>query len=640
MCGITGLVMRDRGAPVDARVLERMTEIVRHRGPDDGGVQTWGNVGFGHRRLAIVDLESGHQPMSTADGSLWVTFNGELYNYVELRGELIQRGCRLRTYSDTEVLLHLYACYGLKMFEHMNGMFAFALYDRAQRRIVLARDRLGEKPLYYYRDARRFAFASEIKSLTAVPDFCVTPDTAAIHEYLTFQYCLGDRTFFDGVRKLPPASYVVLDDAGDVLEQATYWSVDFREDHSRGEDYWVDELRFLLEDSVKTRLRSDVPVGAYVSGGVDSGVVASLAAKLFGHGVPMFTGYFAEPGFSELPHAEALARATNSPHHAVCPSASDFAGHFRRLIYHLDEPTAGPGAFPQLMVATLASQHVKVVLGGQGGDEIFGGYARYLLMYLEESLKGSIFQSQDPSRHIVTLDRVLPNLALLQQYVPLLKDFWSQGLFEPVERRYYSLVTRMTDLAACFSADFLAERDDGAIYDGFERQFNDILRRVPDGRSALFNRMTAYDLRTMLQSLLHVEDRMSMAASLESRLPLLDHRIIDLMFRVPPVFKYRDGKAKAILLKTAQSLLPQSILDRRDKMGFPVPFVDWARGPLRGFVSDILLSKAARERGIYRTDGVARLIESGRPYGRELWGLLCLETWFETFADGRSPARA
>jgi asparagine synthase (glutamine-hydrolysing) len=640
MCGITGLVMRDRAARVDLPVLERMTEIVRHRGPDDGGVQTWGNVGFGHRRLAIVDLESGQQPMSTADGSLWVTFNGELYNYVELRGELTQRGCRLRTYSDTEVLLHLYACYGLKMFEHMNGMFAFALYDRPQRRIVLARDRLGEKPLYYYRDAGRLAFASEIKALTAVPGFRVTPDTAAIHEYLTFQYCLGDRTFFEGVRKLPPASYAVLDDAGDVLEQATYWSVDFREDHSRGEDYWVDELRFLLEDSVKTRLRSDVPVGAYVSGGVDSGVVASLAAKLFGHGVPMFTGYFAEPGFSELPHAEALARATNSPHRAVCPSPSDFAEQFQRLIYHLDEPTAGPGAFPQLMVAALASQHVKVVLGGQGGDEIFGGYARYLLMYLEESLKGSIFQSQDPSRHIVTLDRVLPNLAMLQQYVPLLKDFWSHGLFEPVERRYYSLVTRMTDLAACFSPDFLAERDDGAIYDGFERQFNDILRRVPDGRSALFNRMTAYDLRTMLQSLLHVEDRMSMAASLESRLPLLDHRIIDLMFRVPPVFKYRDGKAKAILLKTAQSLLPQSILDRRDKMGFPVPFVEWARGPLRGFVSDVLLSKAARERGIYRTDGIAELVESGRPYGRELWGLLCLEMWFQTFADGRSPARA
>ena len=638
MCGITGLVMRDRAAPASVPVLTRMTEILRHRGPDDGGVQTWGNVGFGHRRLAIVDLDGGRQPMSTADGALWVTFNGELYNYLELRGELIQRGCRLRTYSDTEVLLHLYACYGLKMFEHMNGMFAFALYDRAQRRIVLARDRFGEKPLYYWGDASRLAFASEIKAFAAVPGFRAEPDITAIHEYLTFQYCLDDRTFLRGVRKLLPATYVVLDDTGEVLEGATYWSVGFGEDHSRSEEYWTEELRFLLEDSVKTRLRSDVPIGAYVSGGVDSGIVASLAAKLLGRGIPMFTGYFSEPGYSELPHAEMLTRATSSPHHAICPTAADFAAQFARLIYHMDEPTAGPGAFPQLMVAALAAQHVKVVLGGQGGDETFGGYARYLILYLEESLKGSIFQSQDPARHIVTLDRVLPNLAVLQQYLPLLKDFWARGLFEPVEQRYYTLVTRMADRGACLSPDFLTARDDAAIYAAFERQFNDILRHVPDGRAALFNRMTAYDLRTMLQSLLHVEDRMSMAASLESRLPLLDHRITDLMFRVPPFFKYRDGKAKAILLKTATSLLPASILERRDKMGFPVPFVEWARGPLREFVTDILLSKAARERGIYRPDGIGGLIDGARPYGRELWGLLCLETWFRTFVDAPGPS--
>jgi asparagine synthase (glutamine-hydrolysing) len=639
MCGIAGIVLKDRAGVVDEPTLSRMTDVLRHRGPDDRGVNVWGNVGFGHRRLSIVDLEGGHQPMSAADGTLWVTFNGELYNYVELRADLIQRGYRLRTYSDTEVLLHLYDCHGLRMFEHMNGMFAFALWDTHTRRLLLARDRFGEKPLYYYRDGERLLFASEIKAILAAPGVRAEADPAAVQEYLTFQYCLGDSTLFRGIKRLPPATYLLLDDTGAEIESREYWSLGFEEDHSRTEDYWVDELRFLLEDAVKVRLRSDVPVGTYVSGGVDSGIVSSLAAKLMGHGLPAFTGYFAEGDeFNELRYAEMVAKQNGSPHHVVCPSSADFADNIRRVIYHMDEPAAGPGAFPQLMVSALAQRQVKVVLGGQGGDEIFGGYARYLLLYLEESLKGSIFGSQDPSRHIVTLGRVLPNLAMLQQYVPLLKEFWSRGLFEPIERRYFSLVTRIPALAQYFTPAFLAARDDAAIYAAFERQFNDVLHRVTSGGSALFNRMTAYDVRTLLQSLLHVEDRMSMAVSLESRLPLLDYRIAELMFRMPPLLKYRDGKSKSVLLTAARSLLPEAVLNRKDKMGFPVPFVEWVRGPLKGLVTDILLGTAARTRGIYHADGLTRLIGGERAFGRELWGLLCLELWFQTFID--RPAEA
>jgi asparagine synthase (glutamine-hydrolysing) len=639
MCGITGIVLKDRGAVVDEEVLGGMTDALRHRGPDGRGLVAFGNVGLGHRRLSIVDLEGGHQPMRNPEGTLWVTFNGELYNYVELRAELIERGCRLRTYSDTEVLLHLYASYGLKMFERMNGMFAFALYDVARRRLLLARDRFGEKPLYWWSDRHRVLFASEIKALlqAGVP---AEADATALQEYLTFQHCLGDRTLFRGVRRLPPATYVLLDDVGEILEEGEYWSLGFEEDHTRDDEYWVDELRFLLEDAVKTRLRSDVPVGTYLSGGVDSSVVACLAAKLMGRGLPAFTGWFAEgEAFSELHHAEAVARHNASAHYAVCPTAQDFAGRLQDVIYHLDEPAAGPGAFPQLMVSGLAARHVKVVLGGQGGDEIFGGYARYLLLYVEECLKGSIFETQDSARHIVTLGNVLPNLSMLQQYVPLLKQFWSRGLFEPVERRYYSLVTRVPDLDRLFTDEFLADRDETAIYGAFERQFNDVVRRVSTGGSALFNRMTAYDVRTSLQALLHVEDRMSMAASVESRLPLLDHRIAELMFRMPPRLKYRDGKSKAVLLAAVKTLLPPAVLNRRDKMGFPVPFVEWARGPLRGFVTDVLLGAGAQARGIYKPDGVRRLLEDERPFGRELWGLLCLELWFQMFIDG-TPAPA
>ncbi len=634
MCGICGIIMRDKNKPANLKTLDRMTDILSHRGPDDRGIKNWGNVGFGHRRLFIIDQEGGHQPMSDAAGDYWITYNGELYNYLELRSELIQHGYKLRTHSDTEVVIYLYMHYGLEMFSRMNGMFAFALYDILNRRIILARDRFGEKPLYYYQDNQQLIFASEIKSLFQSSSLKPEADISAVHEYLTFQYCLDDRTLFKNVRKLRPASYMVLNEVGEVVDESQYWSLGFEEDHIRSEDQYIDELSFLLEDAVKIRLRSDVPVGHYLSGGLDSSLVASLSAKLVNRGLPAFTGYFSEDErFSELKYAKLVVEQNHSPHHLVCPTATDFENSIRKIIYYMDEPAAGPGAFPQLMVSELASQHVKVVLGGQGGDEIFGGYARYLMLYLEECIKGAIFETQDTSRHLVTLGEVLPNVSILQQYVPMLKLFWSDGLFEPIERRYFKLVARIPHLEKYYTPDFLASRDEKLIYGQFERQFNAILQRVSGGASSMFNRMTSYDVGTMLQSLLHVEDRMSMAASLESRLPFLDHRIAELMFRMPPVFKYRNGKSKAALVAAGKNFLPNEIILRKDKMGFPVPFTEWSRGPLKDFISSILLGEAARGRGIYRIDGLADLLEHEQPFGRELWGLLCLEIWFQSFGD-------
>ena len=634
MCGICGIVLKDRDRTINPTILNPMTDVLQHRGPDDRGTQIWNNVAFGHRRLSIVDLDGGHQPMGSADGSVWITYNGEIYNYIELRSELIQRGYKFRTYSDTEVLLYLYACYGLGMFQRLNGMFAFALYDMPKRQILLGRDRMGEKPLYYYQDRQQFLFASEIKSILKVPGVQAEADPTAIHEYLTFQYCLDDRTLFKNIRKLKPANYLLLNHTGKILDCGEYWSLGFEEDHSRDEEYYINELRFILEDAVKIRLRSDVPVGTYLSGGLDSSIVSSMAAKLLGQGLPAFTGYFAEgEQFSEVSYAQTVAQQNGSEHHLICPTADDFAAKLSQIIYHMDEPAAGPGVFPQLMVSALASQQVKVVLGGQGGDEIFGGYARYLIMYLEASIKGSIFESQDPQQHIVTLGNVLPNLSVLQQYVPMLKQFWSRGLFDPVEQRYYSLVSRIPSLEQYFTAEFLAARDETAIYAAFEHQFNDILSRISTGESALLNRMTSYDLRTLLQSLLHVEDRMGMAVSLESRLPFLDHRIIELMFRMPPLFKYREGKPKAALLAATKTFLPEQVINRKDKMGFPVPFIEWVQGSLQSFVADILLGETARQRGIYQQAGIEQLLQGEKRFGRSLWGLLCLELWFKTFID-------
>jgi asparagine synthase (glutamine-hydrolysing) len=638
MCGIAGVVLRDRGAPVDRGALDRMTDVLEHRGPDDRGVEIYRNVGLGNRRLAIIDQPGGHQPMQSSGGQIWITFNGELYNYVELRRELQSAGYSLRSHSDTEVIMGLYEVYGVDgMFERMNGMFAFALHDRREGRLLLARDRFGEKPLYYYRDDQRFAFASEIKAILQLPGVTAEPDAEALHEYLTFQYCLDDATLFRNVRRLRPASYMLLDEAGDVIDEQEYWHLGFEEVHDRSEQSFSEELRATLEDSVRIRLRSDVPVGTYLSGGIDSGIVSSLSAKSVGRGLPAFTGYFAEEGYSELQYATDVAMQNGSELFTICPSPDDFAKTIQRIVYYMDEPAAGPGAFPQFMVSQLARQHVTVVLGGQGGDEIFGGYARYLMMYVEESLKGAIQESQDPQRHLVTLQSALPNLSILQGYVPLLQRFWSSGLFGPMEERYFSLMNRSPHLEAHFTRDFLSSRRDVEMYESFERQFNDILTKVPSGASSLFNRMTSYDVKTLLQSLLHVEDRMSMASSLESRLPLLDHRIAELMFQMPPRFKYTDGKSKAALLAAVGDTLPASVRERKDKMGFPVPFVEWARGELRDFIGDILLGETASRRGLYRKEGLEQLLRGESLYGRELWGLLSLELWFQTFIDGEMP---
>ena len=628
MCGIAGIVLKDRRARVDLAQLERMTDVLTHRGPDARGVEIHGNVGLGNRRLSIIDLEGGHQPLSTADGELWITYNGELYNYVELREELLEQGYPLRTHSDTEVLLALYARDGLGMFERANGMFAFAIHDRRQGRLLLARDRFGEKPLYVHEDGERLLFASEIKAFVEA-GVVARPDERALHEYLTFQYCLGERTLFAGVRKLRPASYLLLDDAGRELERAEYWGLEFEEDRETPEEAFLEELTGLLEDSVRIRLRSDVPVGNYLSGGLDSSVVAALTARELGHGLPAFTGWFADGrAFDEREHATAVSQHVGAEHHLVECTADDFARSLHDIVWHLDEPAAGPGVFPQLVVSRAARERVTVVLGGQGGDELFGGYARSLMLYLEESIKGSIFETQDPARHIVTLDRVLPHLALLQQYVPALQRFWSENLFGPIEERYFALVARAPHLPELLAPDFLAGRDERGLYETFAREFEALPPTKP-----MFNRMTAYDARTMLQSLLHVEDRMSMAVSLESRLPLLDHRIAEVLFRMPAASKYRDGRSKAALRAAAAELVPESVRERKDKMGFPVPFVEWARGPLRELVSGTLLGEQARARGLFRPEGVRRLIDSEGPYGRELWGLLCLETWFQTYVD-------
>jgi asparagine synthase (glutamine-hydrolysing) len=620
MCGLVGILTRN-GARPDTAVLAAMAATLRHRGPDGEGEFLDDRVGFRHQRLAIIDLATGQQPMES-DG-LIIVFNGEIYNYVELREELRRKGHAFRTASDTEVILRAYAEWGPECVRQLNGMFAFLLYDRRAGTVLAARDHFGIKPLYVARIADGLCFASEIKALLRHPQVPRQPNREALNDYLTFQYVLGDATLFQGIRKLLPGHYQVIDLGSLEARTVKFWEPTFRLDPYHTEEFFIEELRRLLNDTVRLQMRSDVPVGAYLSGGLDSSLVTVLASPHVGSRLKTFSGAFREgPEFNELEYAQEVVRYIGADAHEVFPTEAEFCDLLPTLVYHMDEPVAGPGLFPQYIVSRLAQQHVKVVLGGQGGDEIFGGYARYLVAYVEQALKGAIFENTEEREHIVSLKSIVPNLPALKQYVPMLRQFWSDDLFEPMDRRYFRLIDRSGGALELLSPDFRAGYDSEAIFARFQAIFNH-----PDTLS-YYNKMTHFDMVTGLPALLQVEDRVSMAVSLESRVPLLDYRIADLVASMPPAMKFRGGEMKYILKRAVRNQLPAKVLHRKDKMGFPVPLHLWARGRARTFFQDVLLSPTCRARGIFDTVQVERLLDHEAAFSRRLWGLVNLELWF------------
>jgi asparagine synthase (glutamine-hydrolysing) len=379
-----------------------------------------------------------------------------------------------------------------------------------------------------------------------------------------------------------------------------------------------------------------VPVGAYLSGGLDSSTVACLAASCLGTKLNTFTGGFREDSrYDETRYARIVARHVRSEPHEIFPTQRNFIETMPQLIYHMDEPASGPGLFPQYFVSRLASRHVKVVLGGQGGDEIFGGYTRYLVAYLERCLKGGIEGTQGRDKYVVTLDSILPNLRQLKGYEPLLKTFWAKGLFESEERRYFRLIDRGEEIRPLIDPSFLPDLDNYDPFESYRRIF-----RSSKARSYI-TWMTDFDLKTLLPALLQVEDRASMAASLESRVPLLDHRIVELVASMPAMIKYRGGRSKHIFRQAIRHLVPSAIHGRTDKMGFPVPLSEWLRrGPVRDFVLETLQGRRAQAHGLIKTKRVAALLEDEKPFGRGIWGLLCIELWLQAFFDGKAASRS
>ncbi len=630
MCAITGILTHGKNLEEREKTIETMMSRLAHRGPDgEGRVHVPHQAFLGHRRLAIIDCEHGAQPMLSSDGRYTLVYNGEIYNYLEIRQSLIQKGFHFRTFSDTEVLLQLLVSEGAEAVHRLNGMFAFLFHDRKTNEWIAARDHFGIKPFYYAIVADEFVFASEIKALFAHPGIKASRDDHSLQQYLTFQFCLDDRTLFQGVRKIRPG-HILLGRGGSIVADRCYWDTDYQIDEYHTEEYFTDRLRDLLVDSVRLQLRSDVPLGGYLSGGLDSSLVSAIASDHLQESLPMFHGRFAEgPEYDESTYAKELVDFSNGRYLEVVPSASDFVRDLPDIIYALDEPIAGPGSFPQLAVSRLAREHVTVVLGGQGGDEIFAGYARYLVGYLEQALKGAILGTQEEGKHLVSLESIVPHLPLLKEYRPLLSQFWSRGLFDPMDARYFRLIDRSEGLDALLTAEMAGSMDQQRLLADFRSIFNH-----PDTKSYV-NKMTHFDQKTLLPALLQIEDRVSMTVSLESRVPLLDYRIVDLVTTMPPPLKFQGGRTKHILKKAIRTLLPPSIMNRKDKMGFPVPLREWMKkGVVRDFVGDILLSTDSKNRGVYRPEALEGMLSQQGVGGRRLWGALSLELWHRQFIDG------
>lgn len=625
MCGIAGFIALDN-RPVEAGVrrLEVMNYLQRHRGPDGNG--TWlhpqGHVGFSHRRLSVIDLSDGAaQPMTDSHGN-WLVFNGEIYNYLELRRELGVEN--FRTTSDTEVILHAWRRWGEDCVNHFRGMFAFALWDEASSTLYCARDRFGIKPFYHCTVGTTFYFASEAKALLPFVDSIQT-DLEGFKDYLAFQFCLAGKTLFKGIQELLPAHSVSVTIG--TVRTRRYWEVYYNLDFYHTPKYFEERVRELLAESVRYHLRSDIPLGAYVSGGLDSSTIASVASKEVSTPFIGFTGKFSlGPEYDESSYAQALGQACGFPIHETEITAADFVQNIQKVIYHLDYPVAGPGSFPQYMVSALAATQRKVVLGGQGGDEIFGGYARYLIAYFEQCIKAAVNGTTRTGNFIVTYESIIPNLVSLKQYGPLLQEFWREGLFDEMDKRYFRLINRAPHLGNEVRWEHLG---DYSPYETFRRLFSS--NNVD--KKSYFDLMTHFDFKTLLPALLQVEDRVSMAHGLESRVPLLDHPLVEFAATIPADSKFRDGEMKHIFKRAIKPFLPEVIYNRTDKMGFPTPLNQWIKNDAHDFAQDTLTSRSALDRELIDNKLVMNKITEESKFGRNIWGLLSLELWHQAFHD-------
>ena len=598
MCGIAGLTNLD-GAPATSVVVSAMCELIAHRGPDDHGLWSSGQTVLGHRRLSIIDLSPrGRNPMTNEDQSVWLVYNGELYNYKELRPDLVQKGHRFRSETDTEVIIHLYEEVGPQFVERLNGMFALAVWDVNRRRLVLARDRFGVKPLYYTLVGNTLAFASEIKAFLALPGFSVQADPYALAEHFTFQNTFGDRTLFKGVNLLPAGHYLVAENGS--IETTQYWDLRFNVDEKIGLDDWAEQLRSDFEKAVRRQLMSDVPLGSFLSGGMDTGAISAVATRAIPN-IHTFTCGFKLPEnasdlekyFDERQESHELARVLATTHHELELGPESMIPVLPRVVWHLDEPRVGI-SYQVYYTAEMIRRYVTVVLSGVGGDELFAGYPwRYAAI---DGIETEDFEE-----------------SYYRQWIRFLTDDEKRQFFSP------SLKQALGDFNT---------RDSFRIALGGASRGDDALH------SALY-----FDFKTFLNGLLIVEDKLSMAHSVESRVPFLDNDLIDTVSRIPSSFKFDGKKTKIVLKQAMKGLLPDEVLERR-KQGFTPPDQSWYKGQTLDYIRGLILGPRALERAYFEPAYLEKILDdhlNDRRNNRFLiWSLMCFEWWNRLFID-REP---
>jgi asparagine synthase (glutamine-hydrolysing) len=613
MCGICGIYNFGTYAPVDRAALKRAADAMVHRGPDDEGFYLSDELGLGNRRLSIIDLPGGHQPIANEDETLWVILNGEIYNYRELRPELEARGHRFRTLSDTETIVHLYEDYGLGCLESLRGMFAFALWDSRQRRLLMARDRLGVKPLFYRLEPGRLAFASELRALRELVGHPLEIEPQSVYDFFGFRYIPAPHTFYRGVEKLLPGHYMIVDARGARIEP--YWDVPPEEETSRTAEDFAEEVIERLRESIRLRLIADVPLGVFLSGGTDSSAVVAFMAALGARPLRTFSVGFEEPEYSELPFARRVAQRFSTEHHELVVRPQDMAEELARLVAFRDEPVAEPTDIALYRMARLASESVKVVLAGEGGDELFAGYPKYAA----DRLAGVVSAlPQEVTRAIV---RWLP---YRQRRARLALEALS--IRDEAERSvtWFASFAR-EEREALFAPEFLQQVDvahPARIFEGY-------LEKVRD-RSPL-KRMLYADLKIWLpDNLLLRGDQMTMAASIEERVPFLDHELVELAARIPSRMLTRGFKTKVLLRQALRPYLPPETLRRR-KVGFTVPIGPWFRTSLKSLVADLVLAPEARARGYFNQKAVEGFVrehfDGVRDRQKQLWALVNFELW-------------
>lgn len=633
MCGIAGLVDLS-GDLLSINSLNPICEHLHHRGPDASGIHLDYPVILGQTRLSVIDLVSGQQPLSNEDGNIWITFNGEIYNFQSLRVQLQQLGHRFITNSDTEVIVHAYEQYGYKCLEYLRGMFAFAIWDRNQKILFLARDRIGKKPLFYARTSNRLIFASEFQALVSHPAVRRQIDFSSIDAYLTYGYVPAPATPFIGVNKLPPAHFLFcqINDNGtdfSAFRIDSYWTLEYSPKFDLDEVTATEQLLELLSESVRIRMISDVSLGALLSGGVDSSLIVALMSKISGRAIKTFSIGFDESEFNELPYARAVAKLYGTDHHEliVRPDAIDL---LPKLVHHYGEPFADSSAIPSYYVAQLARQHVTVALNGDGGDESFAGYDRYLGSLLVDRflrLPGFL------RKPIATIGSLIPDWLPRRSRIRQLKRLLQVAEL-PLSERYMRWVGYLSESQKLdlYTTDHSQQFIKFYSSEWIQSEFRSAGNHITDP----LDQLLSVDVRSYLPyDLLVKMDIATMACSLEARSPLLDHKVMEFAARLPTSLKVRNTTLKYLLKRCAEPLLPKEHLVRR-KMGFGVPVGVWMRNELRPLLHDILLAPGAHTHAFLRADKIRLLVDQhssgSRDHGNTLWSLLWLELWFREFA--------